>query len=153
MRRFRIRNPFVRHTPPNLSNSQLSPSGSSARKRETPGILSQMFFPLRRYHLIPREGRPNTAVRLPHIPSIANTQLSPSGSSIQKRETPRILSRMFPPFAGITSYCVREHLTPLLVMPCSDMHMFALYSLFLPPLLSGRLRDRRRCWCPNRLRW
>ena len=32
------------HTP-NISNSQLSPSGSSARKRETPGILSRMFPP------------------------------------------------------------------------------------------------------------
>ena len=41
------------HTP-NLSNSQLSPSGSSARKHETPGILSRMFFPLHRYHLLPR---------------------------------------------------------------------------------------------------
>ena len=30
---------------PNLSNSQLSPSGSSARKRETPGILFRMFPP------------------------------------------------------------------------------------------------------------
>ena len=32
------------HTP-NLSNPQLSPFGSSARKHETPGILSRMFFP------------------------------------------------------------------------------------------------------------
>ena len=32
------------HTP-NISNSQLSPSGSSARKRETSGILSRMFPP------------------------------------------------------------------------------------------------------------
>ena len=38
----------------------------------------------------------------PHIPSVANTQLFPSGSSVRKRETPGILSRMFPPFAGIT---------------------------------------------------
>ena len=29
--------------PPNLSNSQLSPFGSSARKHGTPGILSWMF--------------------------------------------------------------------------------------------------------------
>ena len=33
------------HTP-NLSNSQLYPSGSSARKHETPGIFSRMFPPL-----------------------------------------------------------------------------------------------------------
>ena len=42
---------------------------------------------------------------------------------------------MFSPFAGITSYCVRAHLAPLLVMSCIHMHLFALYSLFLPPLL------------------
>ena len=41
-------------------------------------------------------------VRPPRNPSIANMQLSPSGSFVQKYETPGILSRMFPPFAGIT---------------------------------------------------
>ena len=74
-------------------------------------------------------------VRPPHIPSIENTHLSPSGSPVRKHETPGILSRMFPPFAGITYYRVREHLAPLLVMSCIVMLMFALYSLFLPPLL------------------
>ena len=50
------------------------------------------------------ETNPDTQpVRPPHIPSIANTQLSPSGSSVRKRETPGILSRMFPPFVGITT--------------------------------------------------
>ena len=83
------------------------------------------------------ETNPNThSVHPPHIPSIANTQLSPSGSSVRKRETPWILSRMFSPFAGITSYGVRAHLALLLVMACIDMHLFALYLLFLPPLLS-----------------
>ena len=72
----------------------------------------------------------------PHIPSIANSQLSPSSSSARKRETPGILSRMFPPFAGITYYRVREHLAPRFVMSCIVMHLFALYLLFLPPLLS-----------------
>ena len=44
------------------------------------------------------EKNPSTQpVRPPHIPSIANTQLSPSCSSVRKRETPGILSRMFPP--------------------------------------------------------
>ena len=43
---------------------------------------------------------------------------------------------MFPPFAGITYYRVRAHLAPLIVMSCIIMHMFALYLLFLPPLLS-----------------
>ena len=43
---------------------------------------------------------------------------------------------MFPPFAG-TTYCpVRAHLAPLIVMSCIGMLMFALYLLFLPPLLS-----------------
>ena len=43
---------------------------------------------------------------------------------------------MFFPFTGITSYCVRAHLATLLVMSCIVMHLFALYSFFLPPLLS-----------------
>ena len=80
-----------------------------------------------------------------------NCNFPPSGSSVRKRETLGILSQMFPPFTGITSYCVRAHLAPLLVMSCIAMHLFALYSLFLPPLIAGRLRDRR-CCCPVRLR-
>ena len=72
-------------------------------------------------------------VRPPRIPSIANTHVSRSGSSVRKRETPGILSRMFPPFAGITSYCVGAHLAPLLVMSCIVMNLFVLYLLFLPP--------------------
>ena len=43
---------------------------------------------------------------------------------------------MFPPFTGTTSYRVRAPLAPLLVMSCIVMHLFALYLLFLPPLLS-----------------
>ena len=66
-------------------------------------------------------------VRPPYVPSIVNLQHFTSGSSVRKRETPGILSRMFPPFAGITSYCVRAHLAPLLVMSCIVMHLFALY--------------------------
>ena len=63
------------------------------------------------------ETNPDTQpVRPPHIPSIANTQLSPSGSSVRKRETPGILSRMFPPFVGITYYRVRAHLAPRIAM-------------------------------------
>ena len=83
------------------------------------------------------ETNPDTQpIRPPHIPSIANTQLSPSGSSIRKRETPGILSRMFPPFAGITYYRVRAHLAPRIVLSCTVVLMFAVYLLFLPPLLS-----------------
>ena len=44
---------------PNLSDSQLSPSGTSARERGTPGILSRVFSPIRRYHLLPRLGTPS----------------------------------------------------------------------------------------------
>ena len=55
-------------------------------------------------------------VRPPHTSNIPNTQLSPSGSSVRKRETPGILSRMFPPFAGITYYRVRIHLAPRIPM-------------------------------------
>ena len=83
------------------------------------------------------EMNPDTLfVRPPHIPSIANTQLSSSGSSVQKRETPGIFSRMFPPFVGTTSYHVRAHLAPLIVMSCIVMLLLALYLLFLPPHLS-----------------
>ena len=35
--------------------------------------------------------------RPPHILNLSNSQLSPSSSSIQKRNTPGIISRMFPP--------------------------------------------------------
>ena len=52
----------------------------------------------------------------PRVPSIASTQLSPSGSSVRKRETPGILSRMFPPFTGITYYRVRAHRTPRIAL-------------------------------------
>ena len=55
-------------------------------------------------------------VRPPHIPSIANSQLSLSGSSVRKRETPGILSRMFSPFTGITYYRVRAHRTPRIAL-------------------------------------
>ena len=83
------------------------------------------------------ETNPNMQpVRPPHIPSIENTQLSPSGSSVRKRETPGILSRMFPPFVGITSYRVRAHLAPCIVISCIVMLLFALSLLFLPPLPS-----------------
>ena len=90
-------------------------------------------------------------VRPPHTPSISNTQLSPFGTSVRKCDTPGILSWMFPPFTGTTSYRVRAHLASRFAMPCIIMHLFALYLLFLPPLLSDRLWDRRCCY-PVRLR-
>ena len=64
-------------------------------------------------------------VRPPRIPSIANTQLSPSGLSVRKRETPGIFSRMFPPFTSTTSYRVRAHLASRFVMSCITMNLFA----------------------------
>ena len=56
------------------------------------------------------------SVRPPHTPSIPNTQLSPSGSPVRKRETPGILSRMFSPFVGITYYRVKAHRTPRIAL-------------------------------------
>ena len=83
------------------------------------------------------ETNPNTQpVRPPHIPNLSNSQLSPSDSSVRKRETPGILSRMFPPFVGITYYRDWARLASRFVMSCIVMHLFALYLLFLPPLLS-----------------
>ena len=73
------------------------------------------------------------SVRPPDVPSIAKLQLSPSVSFVRKMQTSGKLSRMFPPFAGITYYRVRAHLTPVIVMSCIVMLMFALYLLFLPP--------------------
>src|SRR3954469_19564489 len=69
----------------------------------------------------------------PHIPSIANTQLAPSSSSVRKRETPGILSRMFPPFTGITYYYVRSPLAPRIAMLC-----FVLLRLLYYLLCSSR---------------
>ena len=79
------------------------------------------------------ETNPNThSVHPPHVPSIANVQHFTSGSSVRKRETPGIFSRLFSPFTIITTYCVRAHLAPLPVVSCIDMQLFALYSLFFP---------------------
>lgn len=84
--------------------------------------------------------KPDTQpVRPPRIPSIVNLQHFTSSSSIRKHKTPGILSLMFLPFASITYYRVRAHLALLIVMSCIVKLMFALYLLFLPPILSGRL--------------
>ena len=55
-------------------------------------------------------------VRPPRVPSIVNLQYFTSGTFARKRETPGTLSRMFPPFVGITYYRVRAHLAPCIVM-------------------------------------
>ena len=91
---------------------------------------------------------PNTqTVRPPHIPSIPNPQLSPSISSARKRETPGILSRMFPSFVGNTSYRVRSHVAPPFAMLCFVCYCLLCY-LFVSPslLIFGRLRYCDRPW-------
>ena len=69
------------------------------------------------------ETNPDTqTVPPPHIPNIANTQLPPPpGSSVQKRETPEIFSRLFFPFTGISTYCVRSPQEPRIAMLCFVM--------------------------------
>ena len=80
------------------------------------------------------ETNPDTQpVRPPHTPSIANTQLSPSGSSVRKRETPGVLSRMFSPFTGITSYRVRTRLALLVDLLCTCLLcIYCFFPLFSP---------------------
>ena len=71
-------------------------------------------------------------VRLPHIPNLSNSQLSPSGFSVRKRETPGILSRMFPPFAGITYPCVMSPLAQRIAAFCFVLHLIALLFIVFP---------------------
>ena len=80
------------------------------------------------------ETNPDTQpVRPPHIPSIANMQLSPSGSPVRKRETPGILSRMFPPFTGTTSYRVRTRLALPAILLCTCLLcIYCFFPLFSP---------------------
>ena len=77
--------------------------------------------------------RDTQPVRPPRIPSITNTQLFPSDSSVRKRETPGIFSRMFPPFTGITSYRVRTRLALLVVLLCTCLLcIYCFFPLFSP---------------------
>ena len=79
------------------------------------------------------ETNPDTQpIRSPHVPSIVNLQYFTSGPSVRKRETPGILSRMFPPFVGITYYRDWAHLASLLVMSCIDMHCLHCIHCFFP---------------------
>ena len=59
------------------------------------------------------------SVRPPHPPNLSNPQLSPSGSSARKHETPGILSRMIPPLTSTTSYRVRTRLALLVDLLCT----------------------------------
>ena len=74
------------------------------------------------------------SVRPPHTPNLSNPQLSPSGSSARKRETPGILSRMFPPFTGITSYRVRTRLALPVVLLCTCLLCIYCFSPLFPPI-------------------
>ena len=83
------------------------------------------------------ETNPDTRpVRPPHIPSIVNLQHFTSRSSVQKRETPGILSRMFLPFVGTTDYRVRAHRTPCISLLCFVMlcllRIYCFFPLFSP---------------------
>ena len=76
------------------------------------------------------------SVRPPHTPNLSNSQLFPSGSSVRKRETPGILSRMFPPFVGITNYRDWAHLASYLschASICICLHcIHCFFPLFSP---------------------
>ena len=83
------------------------------------------------------ETNPDTQpIHPPHTPNISNSQLSPSGSSARKHETPGILFRGFSPFTGITYYRVRAHRTPrialiyFVVLCLLSIHYF--FPLFSP---------------------
>ena len=82
------------------------------------------------------ETNPDTQpIRLPHIPSIANMQLSPSGSSVRKCKTPGILSRMFSSFASIAYPCVGSPLAPRIALLYFVMLCLLRIYCFFPPLL------------------
>ena len=72
------------------------------------------------------------SVRPPHPPNLSNPQLSPSGSSARKHETPGIFSRMFPPLTGITYYRVRAHRTPRIALLYFVMLCFLCIHYFFP---------------------
>ena len=70
------------------------------------------------------------SVRPPHPSNLSNPQLSPSGSSARKHETPGIFSRMFPPFTGITSYRVRSPLAQRNAASCFFTLIALLFIVF-----------------------
>ena len=81
---------------------------------------------------------------LSHAPSMLNKEPSPlfhlSGIHLTSANHPR----MFSPSVCNVHHYVRSTVALHIVMSCLVMHLFALYLLFLPPLLSGRPQDR---WC------
>ena len=79
---------------------------------------------------------PNTrSVHLSHASSMLNMEPSPSSHLSHTGPEPGKLSRMFPPFAGITSYRVRSPLAPRIAMLCFVMPcVLRIYRFF--PLFS-----------------
>ena len=71
-----------------------------------------------------------------------NMEHSPSGHLSNTGPEPGIHSRLNSPFTYIVQYYVRSTLVLLFIMSCLVIPLFALYLLLLPPLLSGRPRDR-----------
>ena len=82
------------------------------------------------------ETNPDTlSVHLSHASSMLNMEPSPSGHLSHTGPEPGKLSRMFPTFAGITSYRVRSPLAPRIAMLCFVMPcVFRIYCFF--PLFS-----------------
>ena len=79
------------------------------------------------------ETNPNMqSVRPPRVPSIVNLQHFTSGSSVRKRETPGILSRMSSPFIGITYPYVRSPLAQRIASSCFVLHLIALLFIVCP---------------------
>ena len=74
------------------------------------------------------------SVRPPRTPNISNSQLSPSGSSARKHETPGILFRMLSPFVGITYYRVRTRLALLVVLLCTCLLCIYCFSPLFSPV-------------------
>ena len=79
------------------------------------------------------ETYPNTqSVYPPHIPSIANTQLSPSVPSARKRKHRGYFPGCFPPFAGITYPCVWPPLAQRIAASWFVLHSIALLFIVFP---------------------
>ena len=68
----------------------------------------------------------------PHIPSIANTQLSPPFHLSENAEHWEYFPRCFPPFAGITYPYVRSPLAQHITASCFVLHLIALLFIVFP---------------------
>ena len=75
-------------------------------------------------------------IRPPRIPSITNMQLSPSCSSVRNAKHREYFPGCFPPSPVSPTTAFGHTLASRFLVSCIVMHLFALYLLFLPPLLS-----------------